>query len=176
MQVRPAWPKDLEACSMLDHSYTTDHVWQMETREVNEALTVTFRLARLPRQIQVNYPRQGEELLIGWRQRDGFLVADEGGRICGYVALTAQTEHGIARVGDLVVDRPRRRRGTGTALLQAAAQWARDQGLGRLVVEVQTKNYPAIQFCQSRGLAFCGYNDHYWPSQDIVLFFGESLR
>jgi GNAT superfamily N-acetyltransferase len=176
MQVRPAGPSDLEACSALDHSYTTNHVWQMEAREVNNALAVTFRVTRLPREMRVNYPRQGEDLLTGWRRRDGFLAADEDGRVCGYVALTAQVEHGIAWVGDLVVDRPWRRRGIGTALLRAAAQWGHDHDLVRLVVEVQTKNYPAIRLCQSRGLTFCGYNDHYWPSQDIALFFGESLR
>ena len=175
MRVRPAWPRDLEACSVLDHSYTTDRVWQMETREENGVQAITFRVARLPREMQVNYPRQDENLLEGWRRRDGFLVADEG-RVHGYVALTAQAEHGIAWVGDLVVDRPHRRRGIGTALLQAAAQWGRDRDLARLVVEVQTKNYPAIRFCQSRGLVFCGYNDHYWPCQDIALFFGEALR
>jgi GNAT superfamily N-acetyltransferase len=176
MRVRPAWPRDLEVCEALDHSYTTDRVWQMDAREANGALTVTFRVARLPREVRVNYPRQGEDLLAGWRRRDGFLVADEDGRAYGYVALNARVEHGIAWVGDLVVDRPWRRRGIGTALLRAAAQWGRDHDLGRLVIEVQTKDYPAIRFCQSRGLTFCGYNDHYWPSQDIVLFFGESLR
>ena len=176
MRVRPAWPRDLEACVALDHSYITDRVWQMETREENSVLMVTFRVARLPREIRVNYPRRGDDLLVGWRRRDGFLVAGGGGHIHGYVALTARTEHGIAWVGDLVVDRPRRRQGIGTALLRAAAQWGRDHDLVRLVIEVQTKNYPAIRFCQSRGLTFCGYNDHYWPSQDIALFFGESLR
>jgi len=180
MRVRPAGPGDLEACGALNHSYTTGHVWQMETREINNALTVTFRVARLPHEVRVNYPRQGEDLLVGWQRRDGFLVAEEDGRappqIHGYVALTAQTEYGIARIGDLVVDRYWRRRGIGTALLRAAAQWGHEHGLVRLVIEVQTKNYPAIRFCQSHGLTFCGYNDHYWPSQDIVLFFGESLR
>lgn len=176
MRVRPARPEDLEACSALDHSCTTDRVWQMEARTVNGALSVTFRVARLPRQMRVNYPRQGEDLLAGWRRRDGFLTAEQDGRVCGYVALTTQAEHSIAWVGDLVVGRPWRRRGTGTALLRAAAQWAGEHKLRRLVVEVGTKNYPAIRLCQSRGLTFCGYNDHYWPSQDIALFFGESLR
>ncbi len=175
MRVRPAWPRDLEVCGVLDHSYTTDRVWQMETRNGNGVQTTTFRVARLPREMRVNYPRQDEHLLAGWRRRDGFLVAEEG-RVHGYVALTAQIENGIAWVGDLVVDRPQRRRGIGTALLQAAAQWGHDHDLARLVVEVQTKNYPAIRFCQSRGLIFCGYNDHYWPHQDIALFFGEALR
>jgi GNAT superfamily N-acetyltransferase len=176
MQIRPAWPRDLEACAALDHSYTTNQVWQVEVREENGVPTVTFRLARLPREVRVNYPRQDDELLAGWQQRDGFLVAVDQGYIHGYVGLTAQAELGIARVGDLVVDRPSRRRGVGTALLKAASQWGREQELGWLLVEVQTKNYPAIRFCRSRGLTFCGYNDHYWPSRDIVLFFGESLR
>ena len=176
MRVRPAKPKDLAACGELDHSYTTDRVWQMDTREWNESLTITFRVARLPREMRVAYPLQGEGLLAGWRRRDGFLVAEEEGSVCGYVTLTTYVEHGIAWVGDLVVDRPWRRRGVGTSLLQAAAQWGYDHDMARLVIEVQTKNYPAIRFCQSRGLILCGYNDQHWPNQDIALFFGESLR
>ena len=175
MRVRPARPQDLKACAALDHSYTTDRVWQVEVREENGVLTSTFRLASLPREIRVDYPRCDEELVAGWKRRDGFLVVEEGD-VCGYVGLTGQAEHGIAWVGDLVVDRAWRRRGAGTLLLRAAAQWGRDQGFGRLVVELPTKDYPAIRFCQSRGLTFCGYSDHYWPSQDIALFFGESLR
>jgi GNAT superfamily N-acetyltransferase len=176
VEVRPARSRDLKECLALDHSYTTDHVWQMETREENGVLTVCFRLARLPREMRVEYPCQGADLLAGWRRCDDFLVAVDGGRVCGYVALTVQPEHGIVRASDLVVDRPERRRGVGTALLWAAVQWGREHDLARLVVEVQTKNYPAIRFCQSRGLTFCGYSDHYWPSQDIALFFGESLQ
>jgi ribosomal protein S18 acetylase RimI-like enzyme len=166
----------MEACETLDHSYTTDRVWQMEAREGDGVVTTTFRVARLPREMRVDYPRGADDLAGGWQQRDGFLVAGDYGRVYGYVALNARVEHGIAWVGDLAVDRPWRRRGIGTALLQAAAQWGRDHDLVRLVIGVQTKNYPAIQLCQSRGLTFCGYNDHYWPNQDIALFFGEPLR
>jgi GNAT superfamily N-acetyltransferase len=177
MQVRPAEPNDLVACSTLNHSYTTDHVWQMDERAENGSLTVTFREVRLPRETRVDYPLRGENMLIGWRRRDGFLVAEgDDGHVCGYVTLTSHAEHGIAWVGDLVVDRSLRRCGIGTVLLRAASQWGRDRNLARLIVEVQTKNYPAIRFCQSRGMAFCGYTDHYWPGQDIALFFGQSLR
>ncbi len=175
MRVRPAEPRDLEACSALNHSYTTNRVWQMDTRGENDSLAVTFRVARLPREARMNYPFWGEHKLASWRRRDGFLVA-EGDGICGYVTLTAYTEHGIAWIGDLIVDQPHRRSGIGTVLLRAAADWGREHNLARLVAAVQTKNYPASQFYQSRGLTFCGYIDRYWPSQDIALFFGESLR
>ncbi len=177
MQIRPAGPQDVEACITLDHSYTTDHVWQMDARGEANGLTITFRLAHLPRETKVSYPLQGDGLLAGWRRRDEMLVAEEqNGAIRGYVTLTAYTEHHTAWIGDLVVDRAHRQHGIGTLLLKAAAQWGHSQALGRLVLEVQTKNYPAIRFCQSRGLTLCGYNDHYWPGQDIALFFGGALR
>lgn len=178
MHIRPAELRDLEACSALDHSYTTDRVWQMDARdgEGNSILTVSFREARLPREVRVEYPLRGEELRMNWQHCDAMLVAEEGRRICGYVAVTAQAGHRIAWINELVVDRPLRRQGIGTRLLEAAAWWGRNQGLGRLLLEVQTKNYPAIRFCKSRGLALWGYVDHYWPAQDIALLFGMSLR
>ncbi len=176
MEIRPAEPKDLEDCSTLDHSCLTDRVWQMETRNLNGARTISFRTVRLPRNMKVNYPRQGEALLTGWWQRDGFLVAEREGSVCGYVGLAAQPEHQLVWVGDLVVDRPLRRQGIGSALLRAASRWARTRDLARLMIELQTKNYPAIAFCRSHGLTFAGYNDRYWPSQDIALFFGDTLQ
>ena len=176
IQIRSAEPEDLEVCGGLDHSCLTDRVWQMETRQVNGVRTVSFRTVRLPRDMKVNYPRQGEALLMGWWQRDGFLVAERAGSIGGYVGLTTHPEHQILWVGDLVVDRPLRRQGIGSALLRAARRWGRERDLLRLMIEIQTKNYPAIQFCRSRGLTFAGYNDRYWPSQDIALFFGGVLQ
>jgi GNAT superfamily N-acetyltransferase len=176
MRVRPAKPQDLEVCGALEHSYTTDRVWQMETREENNLMTIAFRMVRLPREVRVAYPYQGKDLLAGWWRRDVFLVAEEDEHIYGYVALTAQPEHKLAWMGDLVVDRPHRRHGIGTALVRAAAQWGREHGLARIVLAVQTKNYPAIRFCRSRGLTFSGYSDRYWPSQDIALFFSGTLR
>ena len=176
MRVRPAVPRDLKACRALDHAYMTDHVWQMEMHEEGQGWSVAFRVAPLPREVCVDYPRQGEDLETGWQHRDAFLIAEEGRVVCGYVALAVEVEHKIARIEDLVVDQSRRRHGIGTMLLRAAAQWAKEHELTRLSMAVQTKNYPAIKFCQARGLSFYGYNDHYWKNQDIALFFGESLR
>jgi hypothetical protein len=61
-------------------------------------------------------------------------------------------------------------------LLAAAAHWARTNNLGRIILATQSKNYPAICFAQKHGLAFCGYNDRYYPNQDVALFFGMELK
>ncbi len=175
MLVRPAEPRDLALCGRLDHSCKTDRVWQMDNRKTGGVRRVVFRTARLPREIEVGYPRQGEDLLAGWRRRDGFLVVEVDERVCGYATLAVQPEHGLVWVGDLVVDRSQRRRGIGTALLRASAQWGCQRDMVRLTLEVQTKNYPAIQFCQACGLTFSGYNDHYWSSEDIAVFFTGRL-
>jgi GNAT superfamily N-acetyltransferase len=148
----------------------------MDSRRANGTWRVVFRTVRLPREIQVGYPRQGEDLLAGWRRRDGFIVAEVKDRVRGYATLATQPEHGILWVGDLVVDRAARREGVGTALLKASAQWGCDKGMVRLTLEVQTKNHPAIQFCRSSGLTFSGFNDHYWASEDIAVFFTGRLR
>ena len=50
MQLRPARPKDLKVCATLDHSYSTDHVWQMEVRQEGGAVASVFREASLPRE------------------------------------------------------------------------------------------------------------------------------
>lgn len=176
MRIRPAEARDLASCGELDHSCTTDRVWQMDTRKTDGAQRIAFRTVRLPRTIEIGYPRQGEDLLAGWRRRDGFIVSEIDERICGYATLAVQPEHGMVWVGDLVVDRSKRRRGIGTALLKAAAEWGSKQGMVRLTLEVQTKNYPAIQFCRACGLTFSGYNDHYWASEDIAVFFTGRLK
>jgi ribosomal protein S18 acetylase RimI-like enzyme len=45
-----------------------------------------------------------------------------------------------------------------------------------MVLEMQPKNYPAIQLAQKLGFDFCGYNDRYYANRDIALFFAKGLR
>ncbi|HIE38698.1 MAG TPA: GNAT family N-acetyltransferase [Anaerolineales bacterium] len=176
MHVRKARPADLEACLRLDHSVVTDYAWRMEEREHDGAITVTFRPVRLPRQMRLPYPRRGEELAAGWEGCDLFLVGSVDGRVCGYVAAHSLPGHGLVWVQDLVIDPARRRQGCGSRLLQEIASWGVDQGLQRLVVEVQTRNHPGVCFCRALGFSFCGYHDRHWRTQDIALLFGLNLR
>ncbi len=179
VQVRPATSTDLPLLASLDHSYSTDYVWQMETRQADgggEAVLVTFRSVRLPRSVRVNPPRDAHGLAEAWNRRVCFLVAEEGGHLKGYLNLTLAAVPGTGWIADLGVERRFRRMGVASVLLAAALQWARANHLQRVVLETQSKNFPAISFAQKHGLVYCGYNDRYYPNQDVALFFGANLK
>lgn len=175
IKVRPAVPADLKQCAALDHHLTTDRVWQVDRREDNGAVFVSFHSVRLPRPMRVFYPRDPQYLWNDWRQWNSFLVADEAGYIRGYSGLLVRTAEGQGWLRDLVVGRPHRRSGIGSSLLQETIRWSTEQELRFLTVELQSKNYPAIRFYKKHGFSFCGYNEYYYPSQDIALFFSVRL-
>jgi len=184
MIICPAELEDLEACLNLDHSYLTEHVWQMDLQEGKSGATINFRTVRLPRPVHVKYPRDRQSLLADWHQRDCFLVAtpdeteqqDQVRPIVGYLTMGASEWHSTGWVADLVVAPEYRRRSVASQLLQVGKEWAREAGLRRLIVETQTKNFPAMCFLERHGFSFCGYNDRYYANQDIALFFSLDLR
>ena len=174
--VRPAELADLDVCLTLDPSYSTESVWQMDLNSIDSQVRVEFRAVRLPRSMRVAYPHDRDQLIAGWKRCDGFLVAQKGDKLVGYLALRAHAAESLAWVSDLVVQRPHRRQGVGLVLVNEAMRWAKSRGLRWLVVEAQTKNHPAICFCQKNGFSFCGFNDHYYPNQDIAVFFARNVR
>ena len=99
------------------------------------------------------------------------LLAEGRGGIKGYISLNIGIAPASAWVEDLVVDREQRQEGIGTALILAAQEWCGTRGMNRLTLEMQPKNYPAIQFAQKLGFDFSGYNDQYYRDQEIAIFF-----
>jgi len=176
VQVRPAASADLPPLTALDHGYSTDTVWQMDAREESGQISITFRTVRLPRSMRVAFPRDSQQLLEAWNRRVCFLVAEDAGLLKGYLNLTLAAAPETGWVADFAVDRRFRRSGVGSVLLASATHWARQNHLRRLILETQSKNYPAICFAQKHGMAFCGYNDRYYPNQDVALFFGMVLK
>ena len=177
IQVRAATHEDLPRLALLDPGYSTDYVWQMDMREEpGGSINVNFRQVRLPRPMRVAVHHEPDRLTDGWNRRACFLVAEQDGHLKGYLNLTLATERETAWVADCVVERRFRRGGVGSVLLGSAAQWARANRLKRLILEMQSKNYPGICFAQKHGLAYCGYNDRYYPNQDVALFFGMVLK
>ena len=175
-EIRPAIANDLARLVALDHSCLSDYVWQLELRREPAQLTSNFREVRLPRTVPVTYPRNPISLADEWTRHDAVLVALFEEAPVGYACATEEHSAGIAWVTDLVVAPERRRQGAATALLEATEAWALKRNLRRLILEMQSKNQPCIRLAQKFGYEFCGYNDQYYPTQDVALFFGRAIK
>jgi ribosomal protein S18 acetylase RimI-like enzyme len=175
-EVRPAIGNDLPRLIAMDHSCLSDYVWQLEIRREPSQITSNFREVRLPRTVSVAYPRDPLSLADEWNRRDVVLVALYEGAPVGY--MTASEEHtaAVASITDLVVAAEWRRQGVASELLMATQVWALKRTVRRLILEMQSKNQPCIRLAQKFGYEFCGYNDQYYPTQDVALFFGRALR
>jgi len=175
IEIRPMIKTDLPALIGMDHSYHTDYVWQMHLNQDEHEIGVRFKELRLPRTLRVDYPWPNTRLQESWQKWDGVMVADVEGKIVGYLALVTEVPKRQARIIDLMVNRRLRRRQIGSTLLQAAAVWMSQQKIGKLQLEVQSKNHPAICMANHLGYEFSGYSDEYFPNRDIALFFSRRI-
>jgi GNAT superfamily N-acetyltransferase len=197
IEVRAAIAEDIPILVNLDHSYISAYVWQMVTSHSSNGTSrmqpseesavgelsqsITFREVRYPRPARVQYPHSPKVLLQDWQNRSGLLVALFKNEPIGYVSLALNRAPNTTWVTDLVVRQRLRRKGIGRTLILAthdwaqAQDWAANQKYHRLVMEMQTKNYPAISLAQKMGFDFCGYIDRYYPNGDIGLFFAKTL-
>jgi len=175
-EIRPASPNDLTRLMALDHSCFSDYVWQLELRREAGQITSSFREVRLPRSITVSYPRDPMSLSDQWNKRDGLLVATEAAIPVGYLGMVEERTSALVRVTDIVVAPERRRQGVASSLLTAAQAWVADRKIPRLILEMQSKNQAYIRLAQKFGYEFCGYNDQYYPTQDVALFFGRVIK
>ncbi|RMF02957.1 MAG: GNAT family N-acetyltransferase [Chloroflexi bacterium] len=172
MQVFPAELPDLNACYHLNTGTTTDYVWQMQSRTTGHRTDIRFDRVRLPRPMQVSYPRSPDELLAHWEAGNCFLVARNlQDQVVGYIDAQPQPWQELLWVSNLAVDKPFRRQGFGTLLIKSARKWAMQHQLKKIMLEVQTKNFPAIAFAQKLGFQFCGYNEQFYTNGDITLHF-----
>ncbi len=176
VQIRPAIATDLSALMALDHSCQSDYVWQMDVQREEGQVGAIFREIRLPRSVPVPYPRPVGALSESWSRRSGMLVAVIGGQAAGYVRTNDTLLPRTAWLMDVVVSPRFRRQGIASALVLAAQSWAVQRKDRRALLEMASKNNPAIRLAQKLGYEFCGYNDQYYETQDIALFFGRSIR
>lgn len=173
--IRPAEVQDIPACIALDHSLETQMVWQMKLQADQEHHTIVFQTLRLPRPIRVEYPRSPEALGRELAEVKGMLVAEAEGVILGYLQVILNLADRSAWVRNFAVGTTWRRRRIGSALLDQAIRWAQHYQARQITLETTTRSYPAIEFMTARGLLFCGFNDRYYSSQDIAIFFGQNI-
>lgn len=176
IQIRPAISTDIPLLMAIDHTYSSEYVWQMEIETEEKRIAVNFREIHLPRSVRVEYPRPIHSLADDWTRRSGLLVAVLESEVVGYISLMLDIAPITTWVSDLAVVRRVRRQGIGSALVLAAQEWGEQHGTRRIVLEMQPKNYPAIKMTEKLGFTFCGYNDRYYANHDIGLFFAKSLR
>jgi GNAT superfamily N-acetyltransferase len=175
-EIRPASVADIPRLLVLDHSCQSDYVWQLELRREAGQVTAGFREVRLPRSIDVRYPRNPASLSDEWMRRDIALVALNDGDPIGYLCSTVEYASAVGWVTDLAVSPLHRRKGAASALLTAVQAWAAERNVRRLILEMQSKNQAYIRLAQKFGYEFCGYNDQYYPTQDVALFFGRTIK
>jgi GNAT superfamily N-acetyltransferase len=175
--IRPALSSDMPSLTSFGSSFQTGNVWQMDRALEEGHLGVNFREIRLPRPVKVEYPRhQGEIFDENWMNQQVILVALLDGNLAGYARVSDRMIPKTAWVKDVVVREENRRKGVGTALILAAQDWGMERNCRRIIVEMQSKNFPAIQLIRKLGYEFCGYSDQYYLNQDIALFFARMLR
>lgn len=176
VEIRPAAIADFPALVNIDHGYKTHYVWQMDLHQDEGQTGVTFREIRLPRPVRVEFPRPYQELFTQAGPNSVILIGSCDGTPAGYIHVSTDLAPTTAWVLALAVTEERRRQGIARSLVVAAQDWARMRHLRRMVLEIQSKNLPAIRMAQKLGYEFSGYNDHYYSNQDIALFFSQYLR
>jgi ribosomal protein S18 acetylase RimI-like enzyme len=176
MRIRPATIADIDRCIRLDSGAKTEYVWQIDQNAGVDRVTLDMRRIRLPRVMELPYPRSVVDLQEDWQLKQCFVVADEFTTLLGYLDLTVTRWQWVGTIEHLVVDRAQRRKGVATQLLGAAERWARGSGLHRVVVVVQPKNDPAIRLFTKLGYVFAGLIDHYYGSDATSLVYALDLE
>lgn len=176
IQLRPTVATDLSRLMGFNHSIGSESVWQLELRRDTGQVMTTFREVRLPRSVTVTYPHNQFALADDWVRKSMMYTAFMEKDPVGYISLLERGADSVVFVTDLVADVAHRRKGVGSALLAAGQDWAASRAHRRIILEMQSKNLPAIRFAQKFGYEFCGYNDHYYINQDVALFFAKVLK
>jgi len=176
IEIRPVSAADFPIILNYDRSYETDYVWQMDRTQEDGQVMVNFRTIRLPRPVKVEFPYTSSQLAHEWGERPTILVAWLDGAQVGYIRVKEQLVPGTAWISDMAVVKSARRQGIASGLVLAAQDWASNRNLRRMMIEMQSKNYPGIHMAYRLGFEFCGYQDHYYTNRDIALFFTRFLR
>jgi len=175
-KIRRAVSTDIKTAMEFDHSVKTDYVWQFDLNNVDGQITATFREIRLPRSVLIEYPKTLNSMVDDWNRKSTMFVAFYEEELCGYLRITENLSTEISWVTDLVVSPSHRRQGVAANLIFTSYKWSAELGKSRINIETTSKNHPAIKLFKKLGFEFCGYNDQYYDSNNVALFFGRELR
>ncbi len=174
--IRQAVSPDIEFLSRFDHCVKSDCVWQMSQSNADGQIQTIFNETHLPREMRLTYPRSPDTLEARWKNYSSVLVACIDKAPVGYATLSTIFSPEMIWVADLVVDELWRRKGIASSLYQAIRDWGLARKFTRVMLEMSSKNYPAICLARKLGFEFTGFNDNYFYNNDIALFFSRFLK
>ena len=128
-----------------------------DLKEILEIEREAFPKSGYPKEVILNYAK---------RLPGGFVVVENGGQIVGYMIFD-QTGH----VYSTAVRPSHRRKGFGRRLFLHASE----QSLGKLWLEVRSKNVGAIGFYQRIGMRIVGRVQGYYHGDDALIMILDGL-
>lgn len=93
--------------------------------------------------------------------RAGVFVAEEDGKVLGYITTRIDREIGKGRIPNLAVDAAARGRGLGRALIEHALAYFRAEGMAYAMIETMTNNEVGQHLYPSCGFVEAGRQIHY---------------
>ena len=119
----------------------------------------------MPEASLADWTRKLPELLAG---AGHVVIAQADGAPVGFVCAFAPDAQGSVYVNNLHALPERKGLGVGTALLDAAARWARERGATAMHLKVLETNAAAIGFYEARGWRCVERVDDAWAGEKIV--------
>ena len=119
----------------------------------------------MPAASRADWQRKLPEMLAG---AGCVVIAESAGEAIGFVCALVPDATGSVYVNNLHALPDRKGLGVGTALLEAAARWARAAGATAMHLKVLESNGAAIGFYESRGWRCTSRVDDAWAGEPIV--------
>ena len=105
-------------------------------------------------------------MLSDWLDQPAAYGAFEGGRLVGFVEGALEKWNNRYRISNICVfDGADRRRGVGTALMQAVLEEAVRSGARMAVLETQSFNFKAISFYRKNGFEIIGFDRYAYSNR-----------
>jgi ribosomal protein S18 acetylase RimI-like enzyme len=116
-------------------------------RELTRRMRYASRFAYDPR-----FAARAGDYFEAWIEHaDVALVAENEGRVLGYITCRIPDEGVHASFGIVAVDESARERGVGTALLEAGADWLLSRGMASVSVDVAARNIATLRYVERFG-------------------------
>jgi ribosomal protein S18 acetylase RimI-like enzyme len=92
---------------------------------------------------------------------DGVFVAEEDGKVLGYISTRLDRQAGKGRIPNLAVDKAAQSRGIGRQLIEHALEYFRREGMAFAMIETMVNNPVGQHLYPSCGFVEAGRQIHY---------------